>query len=444
MSHPGLLLRTSWVAVALVVLALLSVRPAGAQGRPDSLARRDSARAGVPADSAAKLRALADSILLEDDPDDDMSLDVPVGIRQSFSVQSLNRGYTIGGNSIAENVGVVTYRWRAADWRLSASASPLRYAGNGTVISGAPPVSGRLDWSFAKGDTLRVYGRSASVPASLDSTQSAALGLVSVSTIDLESFSLGTQAMFGARAAFTFDLGNDVSLGLRGGLEVQPKPTGRSSVYWTGTTVLAGASLGGLAGDLRWSGSVDFSRSSADSLLLPGDSVGRNLFAGGGSLSLGLQLDGPLTSAGDASGVLGLWYQRPIDNDRADQPNRLLPVGDTFGAFVSLDLPIQKLVLSPTLSISRESASDDARTRLVRYRYETSSWAMNAGAALTIPLTSRIDLTPEAGATFGGADAVFTTQLGGGGPRRPGRTSASGFSSSVRGWWAGVELSVSF
>ncbi len=437
-THPGTIGRRHRL---LVLSAVLALTPAwlGAQARPDSATKRDTSRATTPSpsDSAARVRAVADSILLEDDPEDEVLPAPPPGVRQSVTLQSMNRGYSIGTSAISENVGLASYRWSAPDWRLMVNASPLRYTGNGTTISGVPPVSARLDWSFAHGDTLRLYGRSGSTPATLDSLQAAALGVVSVSTIDLESLALGTPAVFGARGVLSFELGGDVTLGVRAGLEFQPKPTGTASVYWTGTTVLGGLSLSGLASDVRWTGSFDLSKSSADSLLTPGDSVGRNLFQGGGSLNVGLQFDGPLTADGDATGVLGLWYQRPLSVERPDQPNRLLPVGDTFGVFASLDVPIGDWILAPSASFSREAAADDARTRLIRYRYETSSWAANTGVALTIPLGSRVDLTPEAGATFGNADALYRVTGTGTSLRRS-------FTARIGGWWAGVELTISF
>lgn len=445
-SHPGLIARAARAVFALLVLTLASALEGRAQGTPDSLSRRDSAavRARVRSDSAARVRAVADSILLEDDPDDELVLDAPPAIRQSITMQSLNRGYTIGSNDISENVGLFTYRWSGPDWKLLVSGSPLRYSGNGTTITGLPPVTGRVDWTFAKGDTLRVYGRSGSVPATLDSMQVAAIGAVSVSTLDLESFTLGTSAMLGTRAVFTFDVG-DVQLGLHGGLEYQPRPSGTSRVYWTGTTLLGGASLSGLASDVRWTGALDVSHSSADSLPIAGDSVGRNLFQGGGSFNASFQFDGPLTAAGDATGVIGAWYQRPFGNDRPDQPNRLLPVGDTYGAFLSLDLPIGSLTLSPSVSVARESASDDARvTRLLKYQYDAASWAVNTGAGLTIPLGKHFDLTPEFGATFGGASARFTASTAPVPGRRPGRSTTTDLSAGIRGWWAGLELTISF
>lgn len=434
------------VACALLGLFLASAVEGRAQGAPDSLSRRDSAaiRARVRSDSAARVRAVADSILLEDDPDDEIVLDAPPATKQSITMQSLNRGYLIGSNNISENVGLFTYRWSGPDWRVLLSGSPLRYSGNGTTITGLPPVTGRVDWTFAKGDTLRVYGRSASVPATLDSMQLAAIGAVSVSTLDLESFSLGTPTMLGTRAVVTFDVG-DVQLGLHGGLEYQPRPNGTARVYWTGSTVLGGASLSGLVSDVRWTGALDVSHSSADSLPIAGDSVGRNLFQGGGTFNASLQFDGPLTADGEASGVIGAWYQRPFGNDRPDQPNRLLPVGDTYGAFVSLDLPIGELTFSPSVTVARESASDDAAvTRLLKYQYDAASWAVNTGASLTIPLGKHFDLTPEFGATFGGASARFTATTSPIPGRRPGRSSTTDLSAGIRGWWAGLELTINF
>ncbi|MBI3791664.1 MAG: hypothetical protein HY275_12415 [Gemmatimonadetes bacterium] len=438
-THPGI----AWRAVAAAVLCAGLLRPASAQEAGDS-----ASRARARADSIARVRAIADSILLEDDPEDELGLPALPPSRQSVTLQSMNRGYTIGGTSIAENVGFLTYQWKSDDWKVMLAGSPLRYAGNGTTISGVPPVTARVDWRFAKGDTLRVYGRTSSSPATLDSLQTAAIGAVSVSTIDLESLALGTPAMIGTRATFSFDLGSDVTLGLHGGLEFQPRPSGGQRVYWTGTTILGGATLTGLASDMRWSTGLDVSRSSADSLLMPGDSVGRNLFPGGGTFSANAQLDGPLTTNGDATIVAGLWYQRPFGNDRPDQPNRLIPVGDTYGAFVTLDLPVRDWIIEPSLSIARESASDDATiSRQLRYQYQASSWAGTAGVAVAIPLGRQFELSPEAGATFGNAEAIFTAIASGSGSgsgRRPGRTAISAVRSGIRGWYAGVELRITY
>lgn len=439
--------RRAMTTMAVAALVAMVARPAAAQARPDSVARRDTRPARVPSDSAGRVRAVADSILLEDDPEDDVDLVAPAGPRSSISIQSLNRGYTIGTSTIGENVGLMTYRWTGGDWKAFFSGSPLRYSGNGSSVSGVPPISGRLDWAFAKGDTLRVYGRTASSPATLDSTQTAALGAVSVGTIDLESLSLGAPAMFGARVAFTIPLDAGISLGVRGGIEYQPRPSGSDRIYWTGTTFVGGATVSGSVSDLHWSGSVDVSRSTSDSLLTPGDSVGRNLFQGGGSLSATFQLDGPIASSSDATMTASLWFQRPFGADRPDQPNRLIPVGDSFGATMALDVPIGSWVLSPSVAVARESASDDARvSRLLRYQYSASSWAANAGVAITIPLARQLDLTPEVGGTFGNAEAAFTavTSGAGGTGRRPGRTTSTGFNSGIRGWWAGVELTIRF
>jgi hypothetical protein len=437
-SHPGL----GWRAACALVVLLGALR-AGAQASPDS-----TARAKARVDSIARVRAIADSILLEDDPEDDVALPTVVGTRQSVSLQATSRGYTIGANAISEVLGRVTYSWTSEAFRAVLTGSPLRYQGNGATLSGVPPVTARLDWRFAKGDTLRLYGRTASSPAVLDSAQAAAIGVVNVSTVDLEALSLGTPAMFGARAAMGWELGNDVTFGVHAGLEYQPKPGGTNKVYWTGTTLLGGAALSGLWSDLNWSLGVDVSRSSADSLPVAGDSVGRNLFQGGGTLSASVQLDGPLTTDGDVTLVVGGWFQRPFGADRPDQPNRLIPVGNTFGMYATVDLPVGDWILEPSLSVARESASDDATvSRLLRYSYQAASWTANTGLSVSIPLGGRFELTPEAGYVFGNADGTFSAIAGGGsgsGPRRPGRVFTQGFSSGIRGWWTGVELRVSF
>ena len=385
---------------------------------------------------------MADSILLEDDPADDALLEAP-GTRQSITVQSMNRSYAIGTGTFKETVGLLSYRLRTPSLSLSVTASPLRYnASTGpTTITGAPPVLVRVDWLPGVGDTLRVYGRTASSPATLDSTQSLAIGAVGVSTIELESFSLGTPAMVGARAALSFP-SDEVVFGLRAGVEYQAKPTGSSNTYWTGTTLSAGASIAFPTGALRTTALVDVSRSSADAL------GGKNLFQGGGSANLELRVDGLLGEGEGVDALFSAWYQRPFDNVRSDQPNRLVPVGDTYGLFSMLSFPVGSSLLTPTVSMARESASGATSEGASRYSYAASSWAANAGMALSVPLSRSIDLTPEVGFASGSAGSTFvaTTLVGGTLPGRPGRpvSSTQNFRSGISGWWAALEFSISF
>ena len=430
----------------LFAASLLVAGAASAQVRPDSskrdtiAAREASAPVPVRSDSAARVRALADSLLLEDDPEDDALLN-PRGREQSVSVQSMNRSYGVGAGSYNENVGLLSYRLSSGPFRLFASASPMRYNDGTTTITGAPPVTLRLDWLPAAGDTLRLYARSPSSPATLDAAQALAIGAVGVSTIELDAFSLGTPAMVGARGAFSFPF-DAVTLGVRGSVEYQPKPTGSSDAYWTGTSVSGGLSLAIPTGDLRLTALLDVTNSFADSL------DGRNLFQGGGSLNAEVRMDGLLGGDDGTDALFGAWYQRPFGNTRSDQPNRLVPVGSTFGAYATLSFPVGSAMLTPSVALSRESASDEAASATGKYRYSAGSWAVNGGLAWSIPLSGTIDIVPEAGMAFGNADASFvaTTILGGGLPGRRGRpvTSTQNFSSNIRGFWFALELAIRF
>lgn len=433
-SHPGVV-RRSWIALIAPVFALSILTGAvDAQATPDTAAKR------VVTDSAARVRALADSILLEDDPEDEAGSEPPRA-RQSISIQSMNRTYSIGSGSYGENVGLLNYRLSSTSYRFLVSASPLRYNAGSSTITGAPPVSLRFDWMRGLGDTLGVYGRTASTPASLDSAQSLAIGAVGVSTIELESFSLGMPAMIGARAAFSFPSG-EVVFGVRTLVEYQPRPSGSSNSYWTGTTVSGGLSLALPTGDWRTTALLDVSNSFADSL------GGKNLFQGGGNVNFELRLDGLLGGGDGADALFSAWYQKPFGNTRADQPNRLVPVGDTYGVFGTLTFPVGSMLLTPSLALARESASDNAASGASRYRYSTSSWAVNSGLALSLPLTESIELTPELGFSSGSADGSFvaTTLVGGGVPGRPGRpvTATQNFRNRITGWWAALELTISF
>lgn len=420
----------------LLLLAVLATatRPAGAQTGPDSSVAR------VVSDSAARVRALADSILLEDDPEDDALLEPP-GARQFLSLQSMNRSYAIGSGSYSENVGLLSYRLSVSSFRLSVNASPLRYNAGATSIAGAPPVSVRLDWLPGPGDTLRVFGRSQSSPATLDSAQSLAIGAVGVSTIELESFSLGTPAMVGARGAFSFPDG-DLVFGVRAAIEYQPRPSGSNNSYWTGTTISGGLSLAMPTGDLRTTALLDVASSYADSL------GGRNLFQGGGNMSVELRVDGLLGGEAGIDAMFSAWFQKPFGNTRSDQPNRLIPVGDTYGLYGTLTVPVGSMLLTPTVALARESASDDAASGRSRFNYAASSWAVNGGLALSLPLGGSIDLTPEIGFARGSADGSFvaTTIIGGAMPGRPGRpvTATQNFRNRISGWWVAMELSVRF
>lgn len=432
-----------WLALVVFVLVAGTT---SAQVSPDS-AKRDTlapplsnATPRTLSDSAARVHALADSLLLEDDPDDDALLEPP-GTKQSVSLQSMNRSYAVGAGSYSENVGMLNYQLSSGSIRLFASASPMRYNGGIATITGTPPITMRFDWLHGTGDTLRLYGRSPSSPPTLDSIQALAIGAVGVSTIELDALSLGTPAMIGARGALSF-LFDEVTLGVHVAVEYQPKPTGNNNSYWTGTSISGGLSLAIPAGGLRLTGLLDVSNSFADSL------AGKNLFQGGGNVNAELRLDGLLGGDEGSDALFGAWYQRPFGNTQTDQPNRLVPVGATFGAYATLTFPVRSMLLTPSVSASREFASGNAASATGRYQYSTGSWAVNGGVAWSIPLTGSVELVPEAGVAIGNADASFvaTSIVGGRLPGRRGRpvTSTQDFSSRIRGFWIAVELTISF
>ena len=424
------------LAGAVVGWSVMAPARSEAQAVPDTLRRVgvDTGWRRVISDSAARVRALADSLLLEDDSDD-----VGPTTRQTVSVQSVNRSYAVGGTGFAENVGLMSYRASRGEWSVMLNASPLRFSTGATTISGTPPVSATIHWAFAPGDTLRVYGRSASFPATLDSAQAVAIGSIGTSTIDMASFGLGTPAMVGARVALTV-VGEKVTFGVRGALEYQPRPGGTEDTYWTGTTLSGGISLGtnGLA--VRWTGLVDVTQGFADSL------SGRNLFQGGGNVNVELRVNTTFGDYGDGDGMFSVYFQKPFGNDRNDQPNRLIPVGDSYGLFGALNLPVRSMLVMPTVTLAREVSSATTGGAASRYAYSASSWAINAGVALQVPVASRIDLTPEIGAVFGNASATFTSVTPAPVGARRGRTvtSSSGFVNRIEGWYLGLQLSVSF
>ena len=426
------------LAFAGAMAGWLAMAPAriDAQGVPDSVPRAgvDTGAKRVISDSAARVRALADSLLLEDDPDDELP-----ATHQSLSVQSLNRSYSVGGTRFAENVGLLTYHASRGAWSVIIGASPLRFSTGATTISGTPPESATIDWRFQPGDTLRIYGRSSSFPAALDSAQAVAIGSIGTSTIDMASSGLGTPGMVGARLAVSF-AGENVTFGVRGALEYQPRPDGPEDTYWTGTTVSGGISLGTNGPTTRWTGLVDVTQGFADSL------GGRNLFQGGGNVNVELRLNTSFAEASAADGLFSFYYQKPFGNDRNDQPNRLIPVGDSYGLFGTANVPLRSMLLMPTLTLAREASSATTGTAASRYAYSASSWAINAGLALQIPVVGALDLTPEIGGVFGNASATFTSVTPAPFGARRGRpvTSSSGFTNRINGWYLGLQLTVAF
>ncbi|MEP6692046.1 MAG: hypothetical protein ABJD07_12880 [Gemmatimonadaceae bacterium] len=341
---------------------------------------------------------------------------------------------------MSERNGIVSYDMTGPRFRLRLDGTGLRYVAPGSTINGSTPIAGRLDFVLRPGDTLTFVGQTGSNPAQLDSAQAAAIGHAGSSAIDLESFAFGAPAMFGGRGAFAFPVG-DLVLSLRGGIEAEPRPSAREPVYWQGTTMLGGVTLAGDAGPARLAARVDVRRSFADSL------GGKNLFPGGGSVTTHASLDSPLSNPFDDLGEdldlrLSAFYSSPFGDTRNDQPNRLIPLGNTLGTFASLAVPVSDWILSPSIQYIRETSSADAVVGAIYQRSSAAGWSASFGLDALIPLTSVFDLAPQVGYVTGNVEASFGQSVVRRRGRPIGRTSA--FSHGVRGWWAGLDLTASF
>ena len=185
-----------------------------------------------------------------------------------------------------------------------------------------------------------MFARSSSDPLTLSPRQTSALSTAGTSTVDLESAGFGTPAIGGGRLALAFPLGNLV-LATRAGVEAEPRPNATSPVYWRGTTLRGGLALTASTGETSVTASVDATRSTADSL------SGRNLFPGGGSVTLQvlaqLSVLDPFDPLEDERWPVRavVFYGRPYGNDRADQPNLLIPQGDLLGALTAMPNGVQ-------------------------------------------------------------------------------------------------------
>jgi hypothetical protein len=282
--------------------------------------------------------------------------------------------------------------------------------------------------------------RTASRPGTLDARQTDALGNAGTSTLDLDSFQFGTPAVGGAGAALAFPVGSLV-LGVRGGLEYEPKPSGADPVYWRGTTVTGGLSLTGASGENQATASVNLSVSSADSL------GGRNLFPGGGMLGLQIVTDIAVRNPVDELDEpwplrAAVFYSRPFNDVRNDQPNRLVPRGSVAGGLASLLVPVRSAVLTPSIQVVRESSSDQVTRPLARRGIEASGWTASFGLDASLPLGNHFELNPEAGYTTGSLGATYTQTVIGLGGRAV--TSTSRFSDAIRGGWLTLELRAYF
>jgi hypothetical protein len=332
--------------------------------------------------------------------------------RQAIYLRGVVRWYDVGspagiGRYIDERAGAFTYQVRGPRFAARLDANPLTYettqAGVTTNLAGLTPVSVRLEWRWAPGDTSRLFARGATTPRTLDSTQTAAIGAAGTSTVELDAVSLGAPAAIGIRQTYGISLGDVWSLSLRGSVETSERPGGSLSVFWTGNTVRAGAAVIGLwPSSARIIGSVDVSRSFADSL------GGRNLFPGGGTVMLDVRAQGPLDgSDGRFFGQAQTFFSRPYGNTRADQPNRLIPQGDFFGANTTVSAEVGPVLIVPTVSTVVEIGRAQARRLFARSQFRGLGWSVAGSLAVIIPLSRYVDITPEIGLLGGNVSQEY-------------------------------------
>ncbi|MDQ2667013.1 MAG: hypothetical protein M3Z05_13485, partial [Gemmatimonadota bacterium] len=180
-----------------------------------------------------------------------------------------------------------------------------------------------------------------------------------------------------------------------------------------------------------------------------GDSLGgRNLFPGGGSVTIQVLSDLSVPSPFDPLEderwpVRALaFYARPFANDRADQPNLIIPQGNLLGAVGSMLVSAGDLIVTPTLQFLRETSSSESTSGIVRNRITGSAWTTQGSVDVTIPLGNTFELTPQAGYAFGSVGASFAQSA----VTRRGRAvgQSTSFSDSIRGSWVSIQLSAAF
>jgi hypothetical protein len=366
------------------------------------------------------------------------TLPVAATTRHQVSVFGAARSYSLGDTAITERLGGLFYDARYGRFRVRADGTTLSYTAPPGSISGTTPITGRLDFAYGDRDTVTVYGRTASSPMFLDSVQTDAIGAAATATIDLESFWLGTPRMVGGRFAFGRDVGSAV-LSLRGAVELEPRPAGTEPIYWRGISWLGGATIAADAGETMLELRADVRASIADSL------AGRNLFPGGGLVMLRGSLRrgflnpiDPLAEDGDLT--VSAFYSRTIAADRNNQPNRLVQSGSFVGAFSTLALPWREMTFLPSLELLREASHAEGESELDASN--GSAWATRLGIAAIAPVGSRFDLMPEVGWATGSINADYVREVEG----RGGAPTLQpiSLSSVTRGWWARLELTVTY
>ncbi len=415
-----------WVLLAAV--PFLPVAPVAAQPtrpRGDTLSTRvrDSIIADVLADT---LNIVAEEPQL-----------LAPGFRQSFTIRPTYRRYTVGGVSASEQAAYAGWvgRFRRATLRLD--LTPVAYRGDTTATDGRPPVefggtspaSLRLDVKVRTADTLRLFAQSMSSPATLSVAQAQAIGAVGTSTIDLDAGALGIASRVGVRYALTQAIGSGVAVSLRTGVEYDPKPSGSDAVSWRGTTVRGGVGLSRTSGETTVGAGVEMTRSFTDSL------DGRNLFPGGGMLTVDTRL--MRFFGGDGTGFLTLngFYSRPLDLERPDVATRIIPIGDFLGATLAAAIPAGAFSVQPTVSVLRETSNAQTTVSGIPTTLDASGTTASASLGVSIPIGRSVTVTPEVGGAFGSVGQTVSARF-------PRRTRSQSFSDPIRGGWVTLELSI--
>lgn len=416
-------------ALAFATPAILSAQ---ARPAPDTLSARvrDSLIAAILADTADVIDAEPVLVL------------VPP-LRQSFSIRPTARFYSVGSVNATEQSSYSSWVARFPRAVIRLDLTPVSYMSDTSLVAGRPqagftgvsPISGRLDVRLRTADTLRVFGQSMSFPGALSDIDAQALGAIGTSTIDLDAGALGAAARLGTRYTLNQPLGNDgVSLMLRGGVEYDPKPAGNQIVSWRGTTVRAGIGLNRSTADATVGASVEVTRSFADSL------AGRNLFPGGGGLTVEGRAMRFVGEDGTGFVSANAFYSRPINIERPDQPTRLIPIGDFAAVTVAGALPLRALTLIPSVSVLRESSSASAVVNGLTTQLAASGYTASASLALSVQLGRFVTLTPEIGGAFGSVSQTVSSLF----PRRLLRPviRSQTFSDPIRGGWLALELTL--
>lgn len=418
----------------LAALMFVSAHPVAAQSRTGPRTDTLSARARDSLIAAV----LADT--LDIDADTAALLTPLSAIRQTFTLRPTFRSYAVGNVNAAEQTGYASWvaRFRRATVRVD--LTPVSYTGDTNTtaterpqvgFSGVSPISARLDVRVRGADTLRVFAQTMSFPGALTSIDARALGAVGTSTVDLDAGAIGIAARAGIRYTHTQPLGHDgIALTLRGGAEYEPKPGTTESISWRGTTVRGalGVNRSGESGSVGTT--IEFSRSYADSL------GGRNLFPGGGSVTVDARATRYVGA--DGSGVVSIaaFYAKPVGIERPDQPTRIIPVGDFGGISASAAIPVGQVTLLPVIGMQRETSNAVAIVSGRRTTLDASGQTASVSFGVSVPLGRIVTLTPEVGGVFGNVGQTVSAQF-------PRQVRSQTFTDPIRGGWVSIEVSVS-